>query len=60
MLVNGSGYSDFVKKCLEPYLKESIEENVMQIQNLNKAVTETFGKTKRKDVKYRPGSKLSC
>ena len=60
MLVNGSGYSEFVKKYLEPYLKESIEENLLQVQNFNKVVTENLGKTQRKNVKYRPGSKLSC
>ena len=32
----------------------------MQIQNYNNIVTETLGNAKRKDVKYRPGSKFSC
>ena len=48
ILVNGCGYSDFVKKYLEPYFNQSIEENMMHIQNVNKVVTETLG------------SKISC
>ena len=57
MLVNGSGYSRFVEKYLEPHLKQKIEAQLMQIQNFNTLVTDTFGSTKRKNVKYRPGSK---
>ena len=60
LLINGSGYRDFVRHYLEPYFKETIEGNLLKIQNYNRAVTETFGKMKRKDVKFRPGSKLAC
>ena len=60
LMVNGSGYTNFVDKYLEPYLKRGIEENILEIQKYNTVVTETFGKTLRKNVRYRPGAKLSC
>ena len=53
IMVNGTGYNTFVRKYLEPYLKTSIEENIMKIQNYNIAVTETLGKTQRKNVRFR-------
>ena len=60
IFINGTGYNQFVEKYLKPYIKNIIGENLLQIQNYNKIVSETLGTTKRKDVKYRPGSKLSC
>ena len=61
IMVNGAGYHKFVDQYLEPFLKASIEENILKVQNYNIAVTETFGTTKRKNVRYRPGSnKFSC
>ena len=60
VMVNGSGYANFVEKYLEPYLKRIIEEHIVEIQKYNTVVTEMFGKTQRKNVRYRPGSKLSC
>ena len=55
VLINGSGYSKFVDKYLEPHFQKVIGENMLQIQNYNSMVTETFGIVKRKDVKFRPG-----
>ena len=60
ILINGTGCKQFVEQYLEPYFKNCIGENLLQIQNYNNVVTETLGNAKRKDVKYRPGSKLSC
>ena len=59
MLINGSGYSSFSMKYLEPYIKKTIGDNLVDIQNYNKVVTETFSNVKRKDLKFRPGTKLS-
>ena len=60
IMVNGSGYAYLVEKYLEPFIKRKIEENIVQIQKYNTVVTEAFGKTQRKNVRYRPGSRLSC
>ena len=59
ILINGSGYSPFSVQYLEPYLKKTIGEKLVDIQSYNKVVTETFGNKKRKDVKYRPRDNMS-
>ena len=60
MLINGLGFSSFSTKYLEPYLKKTIGDNLVEIHNYNKAVTETFSNVKRKDLKFRPGTKFAC
>ena len=60
MLINGSGFSSFSTKYLEPFLKKTIGDNLVMIKNYNKVVTETFSNVKRKDLKFKPGSKLTC
>ena len=60
MLLNGSGFSSFSTKYLEPYIKKAIGESLAEIQNYNKVVTETFSNGKRKDLKFGPRTKLAC
>ena len=60
IMINGSGYMRFFEKYLDPYFKRVIGENLLEIQKYNKVVTDTLGKIKRKDVKFRPGAKFAC
>ena len=60
MLINGAGFSSFSTMYLEPYLKKRIGDNLVMIKNYNKIVTETFSNVKRKDLKFKPGAKLTC
>ena len=60
LMLNGSGYANFVEKYLEPCLKRGIEEKIVEIHKYNAGVNEAFGKTQRRNVRYRPGSRLSC
>ena len=41
-------------------MQRGVEEKIVEIQKYNSVVTEALGKTKRINVRYRPGSKLSC
>jgi hypothetical protein len=58
MLINGSSFSSFTIKYLEPYIKKAIGENLVEIKNYNKVVTETFSNGKRKNLKFGPHTKL--